>query len=112
MDDKAASENPKEKDRFKWFAVLQYWIAVISYLVIFSLSMLCLVYYLPHLSEGDALDLGTLNVLTAMLIIVLIVSTAAFGWEMIQWRRRKAKKEQPSIEELIKSVKNDSNSSN
>ena len=112
MEDKTASENLKAKDRFKWFKGLQYWMAVLAYLVIFALSLLCLVYYLPHLSDGDVLDSGSINVLKAMVIVVLLVSTGAFVWEMLQWRRGKAKKDQPSLEDIIKSAKNDSNGSN
>jgi hypothetical protein len=112
MNDKAVLENPTKKDRFKWFKGLQYWIAVISYLIIFSLSILCLAYYLPHLYKADVLDTGTLNVLTAMLIIVLVVGTVALAWEMLQWRKSRMKKDQqPNLEDIIKGLKKDSNSS-
>ena len=106
------SDNSKVKKGFKGLQGLQYWIAAISYLIIFSLTILCLVSYLPHLSDADALDTGTLNILNAMLIIVLIVGTAAFVWETLQWRKKQSKKDQQtSIEDILKSVNKDSNNS-
>ena len=110
MNDKGVLENQKPKERFKRLKGFQYWIAAISYLVVFSLSMVCLVSYLPHLSEAEVLDSGTLNILRAMFIIILLAGTGAFGWEMLQWRRGRAKKdERPSLEEIIKDFKKDSN---
>jgi len=111
MKNKLLSDNLKVKKGFKGLQGLQYWIAAISYLVIFSLSILYLVVYLPQLSGADALDTGTLNILNAMLIIVLIVGTAAFVWETLQWRKKRAKKDQPSLEDIIKRVNKDSNNS-
>jgi hypothetical protein len=111
MEDKELSSHLKVKRRFKSFQGLQYWIAAISYLIIFSLSILCLAAYLPHLSEAGALDTGTLNILYAMLIIVLIAGTAAFAWETLQWRKKRVKKDQPSLEDIINSVNKNSNSS-
>ncbi len=109
MKDKGFLVNLKAKKEFKVLGELQYWIAAISYLIVFSLSILCLVVYLPHLSGADALDTGTLNILKAMLIIVLIAGTTAFVWETLQWRKKRVKKDQPSIEDIIKSVNKDSN---
>jgi hypothetical protein len=112
MKNKILSDNSKVKKGFKGLQGLQYWIAAISYLIIFSLSILCLVSYLPHLSDADALDKGTLNILNAMLIIVLIVGTAAFGFETLQWRKKKqARKDQPTVEDIISRVNKDSNNS-
>ena len=112
MKNKLLSDNLKVKKGFGGLRGLQYWIAAISYLIIFSLSILCLVSYLPNLSEADALETGTLNFLNAMLIIALIVGTAAFGWEMLQWRKRRVKKDQQSsLEDIIKRVKKDSSNS-
>jgi membrane protease YdiL (CAAX protease family) len=112
MNDKASLENPKTKNRFKWFKGLQYWIAVISYLIVFSLSILCLASYLPHLYDADALHTGTLKILYAMLIIMLIIGTAAFVWETLQWRKKKrARKDQPTVENIISRGNKDSNNS-
>jgi hypothetical protein len=111
MKNKLLSDNLKVKKGFKRLQGLQYWIAAISYLIIFSISILCLASYLPHLSEVDALDTGTLNLLNAMLIIVLIVGTAAFVWETMQWRKKRAQKNQPTIEDIINKVNKDSNNS-
>jgi phosphoglycerol transferase MdoB-like AlkP superfamily enzyme len=111
MKNKLLLDNLKVKKGFKGLKGLQYWIAAISYLIIFSLSILCLVFYLPHLSEADALDTATLNLLNAMLIIVLIVGTAAFGWEMLQWRKRRASESRSNIEDVIKNANKDSNNS-
>jgi hypothetical protein len=109
MENKELSGTLKVKKGFKRLQGLQYWIAAISYLIVFSLSILCLVVYLPHLSEADALDTGTLNILNTLLITLLIFGTAAFGWETLQWRKKKASKGQPSLEDIIKSVNKDSN---
>jgi hypothetical protein len=112
MKNKLFSDNSKVKKGLKGLQGLQYWIAAVSYLIVFSLSILCLVSYLPHLSEADALDTATLNLLNAMLIIVLIIGTAAFGWETLQWlKKRRASEGQPKIEDIIKSVNKDSNDS-
>jgi len=102
----------KLKKGLKVFQGLQYWIGAISYLIILSLSMLCLVSYLPHLSETDALDRGTLNILNAMLIIVLVVGTAAFIWETRNWLKRRVPKSETSVEDIIKNVNKGSNNSN
>ena len=98
----------KGKGVVKAFLGLQYWIAIVSYLIILSLSILCLSRYLPDLSVGDVMDTGTLIILKAGLIIVLISATMAFGWEMLQWRKSRARKEQPSLEDIIKDIKKDS----
>lgn len=97
----------KGKGIVKVFQGLQYWIAAVAYLIILSLSIVCLAIYLPDLSGADMLYSGTLNILRAMLIIVLIFATAAFGWEMLQWRKKRAKKEQPSLEDIIKDINKD-----
>jgi hypothetical protein len=109
MEDKELSGTLKVKKGFKRLLGLHYWIAAISYLIVFSLSILCLVVYLPHLSEAAALESGTLNILNALLIIMLVFATAFFGWETLQWRKKKASKGQSSLEDIIKSVNKDSN---
>jgi hypothetical protein len=109
MKNQVLSDNLIVNRGVKAFKRLQYWLAAVSYLIVFALSILCLVVYLPHLSEADALDKSTLNILNAMLIILLIVGTAAFGWETLQWRRGRVKKDQPSIEDIIKDINKDSN---
>ena len=111
MKNKEVFTGQKGKGIVKVFRGLQYWIAAVSYLIILSLSIVCLVSYLPNLSRAEVLDTGHLNILRAMLIIVLVFSTAAFGWEMLQWRKKRAKKEQPSLEDIIKDVNKDTSNS-
>lgn len=101
----------KVKGTVRAFRRLQYWIAIVSYLIIFSLSILCLSYYLPGLSGSDVLDTGALTILKAGLIFVLISATMAFGWEMLQWRKSRVRKEEPSLEDIIKGFKKDSDKS-
>ena len=109
MNEKAMPENPKTKDRFKWFKGVQYWIAIISYVVILSLSILCLAVYIPHLSDTEVIDSGSLNILMAFVIIILVFATAFFLWEMRQWRRGRSQKQQlPSLEDAIKDFKKNS----
>lgn len=101
----------KGKGIVKMFRGLQYWIAAVSYLIILSLSIMGLAIYLPNLSGADVLDTGNLTILKTMLVLVLIFATAAFGWEMLQWRKKRAKKEEPSLEDIIKDFKKDKNNS-
>ena len=101
----------KGKGVVRAFRGLQYWIAIVSYLIILSLSILCLSLYLPDLSGTDVLDTGTLNILKAGLIIVLISATMAFGWEMLQWRKSRPKKEEPNLEDIISDFNKDKNNS-
>jgi hypothetical protein len=111
MKNKLLSDNSKVKKGFKWLQGLQYWIAAISYLIIFSLSILCLVSYLPHLSDADVLDTGSLNLMTAFLILMLFFATVFFVWETLQWRKKRLKKDQPTVEDIISRVNKDSNNS-
>lgn len=109
MNDKGVSENLKVKKKFKAFYPLQYWIAAIAYLVVFSLSILCLVAYLPDLSGADILGSGTINFLKALIVVILVCATAVFIWETLQWRERWGKKnQQPSLEDIVKGIKRDS----
>ncbi|MFA5056144.1 MAG: hypothetical protein WC562_08280 [Dehalococcoidia bacterium] len=109
MKNKELFTGQKGKSIVKVFLGLQYWIAAVSYLIIFSLSILCLAVYLPDLSGADVLDTGTLTILKAMLILILIFATGAFGWEMLQWRKKRTKREEPSLEDIIKDMKKDTN---
>jgi hypothetical protein len=111
MKNKEVFTGLKGKGLSKALRGMQYWIAAVSYLIIFSLSIVCLASYLPNLSGAEVLDTGTLNILRAMLIIMLVFSTAAFGWEMLQWRKNRVKKEQPSLEDIIKDVNKDTSNS-
>ena len=109
MNDKAMPENLKTKDRWKWFKGVQYWIAIVAYVVIFSLSILCLAVYIPRLSGAELIDSGNLSLLKAFVIVIFIFATAFFLWEMRQWRRGRAKKQElPSLEDIIKKAKEDS----
>jgi len=112
MKNKEVFAGLKKNGIIRLFRGLQYWIAAVSYLIILSLSIVCLASYLPDLSEAEVLDTGSLNILRVMLIIVLVFSTGAFGWEMLQWRKSRVKKEQPSIEDMIKDFNKDSENSN
>lgn len=95
----------KGKGKFKGFQALQYWIAAVSYLIIFSLSILYLVNYCPMEDELRPTRL------IILIIIIFVIGTLAFGWEMLQWRKKRVKKEQPSLEDIIKDVNKDSSNS-
>jgi hypothetical protein len=101
MKDKVLFASLKGKNKFKGPKELRYWIAAISYLIIFSLSILCLVAYLPSLP--DEIHTNTM----IFLIAVLIIGTVAFGWETLQWRKRRAQEGQPNVEDIINSVNKD-----
>lgn len=111
MKNRGVFTGQKGKGIIRVFRGLQYWIAAVAYLIVFSLSILCLAFYLPDLSKADVLDTGTLGIMKAMLILVLVVSTGAFGWEMLQWRKSRAGKEETSLEDIIKDYKKEENDS-
>ncbi|MEA1959031.1 MAG: hypothetical protein U9N44_05080 [Chloroflexota bacterium] len=85
----------RSKKNFKRPESLTYWIAVASYVVIVSVSILWLVAYVPDLS-------GRVYIFTlAVLIVFLVFGTAFFVWETVQWRKKRTEEGQRNIEEII-----------
>ena len=80
----------------------KYWIATVAYIIIFSLSILCLVAYVPDLEEGKTLTM-------VFLIACLVLGTLSFVWEAMQWRKGRTPREQTDLEKIVRQIENEAN---
>lgn len=78
----------------------KYWVATVAYIIVFALSIFCLVAYVPDLEEGKTLIMG-------FLIACLVLGTLSFAWEAMQWRKERTSGEQTDIEKIVRQIENE-----